>query len=168
MQARSASTQSSMTFSTASISRAAVAGVIAGVVMAMFAMIIAALSDDGLWAPPRAIAAEFFGTEHAGSSFAFGPVVVGMMVHMMLSAMFGAGFGVVVGLVARSAGLVPIVLLGMAAGVALWAGSTYAVAPVLNGAEVFTDAMPEWAWFAAHLMFGAVLGLLVYGMRERA
>ena len=41
-------------------------------------------------------------------------------------------------------------------------------ATVLARDGQFTDAMPEWAWFAGHLMFGALLGLLYAPMRDRA
>lgn len=39
----------------------AVAGLIAGVVMAMFAMLVTAFSGQGLLAPPQMIAEPFFG-----------------------------------------------------------------------------------------------------------
>lgn len=143
------------------LTKSAVAGVVAGVAMAMFAMIVAAIDGHGLWAPPRAITAVVFGTQHAGGGFALGPVVVGMMGHMMLSAMFGAAYAALVGIAARQATLVTQLVAGMAWGTALWAVNTYLVADVLlNGREVFTAAMPAWTWFVAHLMFGAALGAL--------
>lgn len=141
--------------------KSAVAGVVAGVVMAMFAMIVAALNGNGFWAPPRAITAVVFGTQHVGGGFAFGPVVVGMMAHMMLSAMFGAVYAALLGIAARQAALVTQLVAGMVWGGVLWAMNTYLVADVfLNGSEVFTSSMPAWTWFVAHLMFGGALGVL--------
>lgn len=139
-----------------------VAGVAAGIVMAMFAMVVAALTDHGLWAPPRAITALVFGTQNAGIGFATGPVVAGMMVHMMLSGMFGVGYALVIGFTTSRLALGVQALIGMMLGVALWAVNTYVLAGFLNGREVFTSAMPVWAWFAGHVMFGVALGLL-YG-----
>lgn len=159
---------SSLELSSSAITHAAIAGILAGVVMAMFAMMVALVSGDGFWAPPRAIAAEFLGTQHAGAGFAMGSVLIGMMIHMMLSAGFGVGFGVGVSFVARGARLLTLIVLGMAAGIALWVGSTYLIAPALNGAELFTTAMPAWAWFAAHAMFGVALGFLYSRMRHAA
>ena len=159
---------SSLELSSGAFVHAAVSGVIAGVVMAMFAMMIALVSGYGFWAPPRAIAAAFLGPQLAGPGFALGSILLGMMIHMMLSAGFGVGFGVAVSVIAREAGMLTLLVLGMAAGVALWAGSTYVVAPALNGAELFTAAMPAWAWFAAHAMFGVALGALYSRMRHAA
>lgn len=140
--------------------KSAVAGVVAGIVMAMFAMIVAGIAGDGFWAPPRAITAVIFGTGHAGTDFAFGPVVVGMMLHMMLSAAFGVMYALIVGVARRELKLASQFVIGMALGVVLWAVNTYAVAEVLNGSELFTNAMPAWTWFVGHLMFGAALALL--------
>lgn len=169
MQAQATGRADSTPFALTStaVVHAAVAGIIAGIVMAMFAMMVALVAGNGFWAPPRAIAAEFLGTQHAGSGFAIGPVVGGMMIHMMLSAGFGVGFGVAVGLVARGASQLVLLVLGMMAGIVLWVGSTYIVAPALNGAELITTATPAWAWFAAHAMFGVALGL-VYDRRRRS
>lgn len=168
MQAHAARSADSTPFALTStaIKHAAVAGVIAGIVMAMFAMIIALIAGNGFWAPPRAIAAEFLGTQHAGPGFAIGPVLAGMIIHMMLSAAFGAGFSVAVGVVARGASQFALAVLGMVTGIVLWVGSTYIVAPALNGAELFTTAMPAWTWFAAHVMFGVALGV-IYGRLRR-
>ncbi|MGE0760809.1 MAG: hypothetical protein AB7O38_27615, partial [Pirellulaceae bacterium] len=49
----------------------AVAGIVAGAMMAMFAMVVAGLASGyGFWAPPRAITAVFFGEEYLGTTFA--------------------------------------------------------------------------------------------------
>ncbi len=156
------------TLSSSAILQAAISGVVAGIVMAMFAMLVALASGHGFWAPPRAIAGEFLGAQLAGPGFAIGPVIAGMMIHMMLSAGFGAGFGIAVGIVARGLSEAGLVVLGMVAGIVLWAGSTYVVAPALNGAGLFTAAMPAWAWLAAHVMFGAALGFLYGRLRRTA
>ena len=161
-----ASNSASLQLTSSAVVHAALAGVIGGIVMAMFAMMVAAVAGYGFWAPPRAITAEFLGTQHAGPGFAAVPIVVGMMIHMMLSAGFGVGFGVLISAVAKGAGVIALVVLGMVSGIVLWAGSTFIVAPALNGAEVFTSAMPAWTWFAAHAMFGVVLGLLYGRLRS--
>ncbi len=140
--------------------KSAVAGVVAGIIMAMFAMIVAGIAGDGFWAPPRAITAVILGTEHAGTDFAFGPAAGGMMLHMMLSAAFGVMFALVVGVTRRELKLGSQLVIGMALGIILSAVNTYAIAELLNGRELFTTAMPAWTWFVAHLMFGAALALL--------
>lgn len=140
--------------------KSAVGGLIAGIAMAMFAMIVAGIAGDGFWAPPRAITANIFGTERAGSDFAFGPVVVGMMLHMMLSAAFGLGYALLIGAATKRLALGTQFVAGMAWGIVLWAGNTYVIAELLNGRDLFTDATPAWAWFVGHLMFGALLAVI--------
>lgn len=54
---------------------AGIAGMLAGMMRAMFAMIVAAIADYRFWAPPRAITALFFGTDHQADGFDFGDVV---------------------------------------------------------------------------------------------
>jgi hypothetical protein len=148
------------------LGKAAVAGVVAGMAMAMVAMVIAAIAGDGFWAPPRALTGTLFGAEYAGSGFALGSVVVGMIVHMMLSAAFGVVYALLVGLATRALGVGPQVAAGMAWGLVLWAVNTFLIAPRLSGGELMTEAMPAWTWLAVHLLFGAMLGLLYAAWRR--
>jgi len=142
------------------VAKSAVAGMVAGMMMAMFAMIVAAAAGDGFWAPPRAIAATLFGASHFGETFAVGSVLGGAGIHMMMSGAFGFVYALFIGLVTRALGTVQQVVVGMVWGVVLWAANTAVVTPQLAGGELFTQAMPAWAWLVAHLMFGAALGLL--------
>lgn len=57
------------------------------------------------------------------------------------------------------------IMVGMRVGVVLWAVNTYLAAPIFEG-NVFGDAMPTWAWIAAHLVFGGALGL-IYALWRR-
>jgi hypothetical protein len=150
------------------LGKAAVAGVVAGIVMAMAAMVIAAIAGHGFWAPPRAITGTVFGAEYAGSGFAVGSVVVGMMLHMMLSAAFGVVYALLVGLATRTLATGPQVVAGMAWGLVLWAVNTFLIAPQLAGGELLTEAMPAWTWLVVHLLFGAMLGLLYAAWRRGA
>ncbi|MGD9892775.1 MAG: hypothetical protein AB7R89_01685 [Dehalococcoidia bacterium] len=148
------------------LTKAAIAGVVAGIAMAMVAMVIAAIADDGLWAPPRAVTGMSFGEQHAGSGFALGPVVVGMALHMMLSAVFGVVYALLVGLATRALAIGPQIVAGMAWGLVLWAVNTFLIAPVLPGGELMTEAMPAWSWLVVHLLFGAMLGLIYAAWRR--
>jgi uncharacterized membrane protein YagU involved in acid resistance len=132
----------------------AIAGLIAGVVMAMWAMIVAAVMGVGLLAPPQMIAEPFFGPYRMGT-FSAAAFVVGLMVHMMFSAVFGVIFALIWQRIAR--GGVVAVLGGMVYGVIVWAVMGYVVSPIV-GAHI-TQEMPTWAWIVAHLMFGVVLGV---------
>ncbi len=143
----------------------AIAGMLAGATMAMFAMIVAWLADDGFWAPPRAITAVFFGEEYLGRGFA-GSVVAGAGIHMVLSAAFGMVYAVLLGVIAPRLPLLVQLAGGVVWGLVLWALNTFAIAPALPGGELFTEAMPAWAWFVGHLLFGMVLALVYAAWRH--
>lgn len=146
----------------------AVAGLVAGIVMAMFAMVVAALTGDGLWAPPRAITGTFFGEAHAGRSFALGSVATGMMVHLLFSVVFGLAYAAITWLAGWRLSLTGSPLAGMAWGLALWLVNTFLLAPRMPGGELMTKAMPAWAWLVGHLMYGAVVGLLIAAWVQQA
>ena len=86
----------------------AIAGVIASLVMAMFAMIAAATyQHTGFFTPLYHIASLFLdpstmmasmqqGMTGSNFYFVFGPAVVGALVHMMVGAMYGIVFAVIV------------------------------------------------------------------------
>jgi hypothetical protein len=142
------------------IGQSAVAGLIAGMMMAMFAMVVAAIAGYGFWAPPRAIASTVIGESHFGGGFDLGSVVLGLAIHMMASPIFGVLYAIGVSLIGSRVPLVVQMTTGIAWGIGLWAINTYVVAPVLPGGQLFTDAMPGWSWFVGHLIFGAMLGVL--------
>ncbi|MGH7862856.1 MAG: hypothetical protein ACREOS_11540 [Candidatus Dormibacteraceae bacterium] len=131
-----------------------IAGLIAGIVMAMWAMIVAAVMGAGLLAPPQMIAEPLFGPFHMGT-FSAGAFVAGLIVHMM----FAITFGVIFALIWRSIaqGGIQAVIGGMIYGLIVWVVMSYLVAPIV-GSHI-PQEMPVWAWVVAHLMFGVVLGL---------
>jgi hypothetical protein len=139
--------------------KSAVAGIVAGAVMAVWAMVVAGVFGLGFWAPVRAIAAVFLGADHVGAAFAAGPVLVGSAIHMGLSAAFGFGYALVAGLLVRALAVGTQVVLGVAWGAVLWFVNTFALGPLLQAGAV-SEANPAWSWFVAHLLYGAVLGLL--------
>jgi hypothetical protein len=131
-----------------------IAGLIAGVAMAMFAMLVTAFGGQGLLAPPQMIAEPFVGPFHPGA-LNVGAFVVGLIVHMMFSAVYGIVFGLIWQGIARG-GIVALVG-GMVYGLVLWAVMGYVVAPLV-GSHIAQE-IPTGAWIVAHLMFGLVLGL---------
>ncbi len=137
-------------------------GLIAGLVFAMWAMVVGIFAST-LWAPPQGIA-QSVGIGAPGHSFQIVPFILGLMGHMMNSVIIGAVFI----LIARAIRLrgVGAVIGGMVYGLIVY-GVMYWV--VLRGllsawSASFLSANPEISWVAAHLMFGVVLGALVaYG-----
>jgi len=140
--------------------KSATAGLAAGMVMAMWSMIVAAVAGQGFWAPVRAITAMLFGKEHAGGGWDPASVIGGAMLHMAFSMMAGVGFAAIIGRFTTRLAVAGYVAAAMLWGLALWAINTFAVGPAMPGGELMTSAMPAWSWFVGHLMFGAGLGLL--------
>lgn len=137
-------------------------GLIAGLVFAMWAMMVG-LFTSSLWAPPQGIA-QSIGIGAPGHAFQLVPFVAGLMGHMMNSVILGAVFIVL----ARALHLrgVTSVVGGMVYGLIVY-GAMYWVllrGLLASSSASFLSANPEWSWVAAHLMFGVVLGALVaYG-----
>jgi hypothetical protein len=140
----------------------ALPGLIAGLVFAMWAMLVG-LFTSTLWAPPQGIA-QSIGIGSPGHNFQLVPFVAGLIGHMMNSIVLGVIFVAI----ARALRLqsYAAVVGGMVYGVIVY-GAMYWVLlrGVLSSTSAsFLSANPEWSWVAAHLMFGVVLGALAaYG-----
>jgi hypothetical protein len=151
----------------------ALPGLIAGLVFAMWAMLVG-LFTSTLWAPPQGIA-QSIGIGSAGHDFQILPFVAGLLGHMMNSIVLGVIFIAL----ARTIGLqgIAAVFGGMVYGVLVYAAMYWVVLRgVLSSTSAsFLSANPEWSWIAAHLMFGVVLGALaaygplrtLYGQKAR-
>lgn len=148
--------------------RGAIAGLAAGMVFAMWAMVVGALTPgSNLFAAPQGIA-QSIGIGAQGHAVQAIPLLVGLMGHMMNSIIFGLIFF----FIASRLGLrgMTSVLAGMAFGVMVYAGMYWVVLRgLLSGSSgSFLSANPEWSWLVGHLMFGVVLGaLLAYGPLAR-
>lgn len=137
-------------------------GLVAGIVFAMWAMMVG-LFTSTLWAAPQGIA-QSVGIGGPGHNFQAIPFLLGIMGHLMNSVVIGIVFIAI----ARAAHLrgVAAVIAGMMWGLIVY-GAMYWV--LLRGvlastSASFLSANPEWSWIAAHLMYGVVLGaVLAYG-----
>ncbi|WP_245720174.1 hypothetical protein [Nocardia uniformis] len=156
----------------------ALAGIVASLVMAMYAMIAAATyQDTGFFTPLYHIAATFIEPEAMmtsmmkageGSTFYFslGPAAVGAIVHMMV----GAGYGMMFGIVAVLARLRGVMLIGsgiiwgaIVFALSAWIGLPLA-ASLFGGGDPIRDmaSMVGYPTFLVeHLLYGAALGLLL-------
>jgi hypothetical protein len=128
--------------------------------MAMFSMFVA-ISRDGFWSPVRGITSVVFGDKHYGGGFDFWPVAVGAAGHMMNSVVLGVVFALIAGTLLARAGRSTLVLAGAAFGVMVWVVMVLVVAGGLQSSDLFADSVPQWAWVAGHMMFGAILGAAV-------
>lgn len=131
------------------------AGAIAGIVMALVAMVRAQVLGLGFWLPMKLVAALFWGVEALiGGS---GVIIVGIVIHLVVAGFAGMLFGLVLGNRLTTSGAL---VLGVIYGMAIWAFNTWAVLPVLN--QVMLDRQmiaPGW-WFIYHLIYGALLLLM--------
>jgi hypothetical protein len=140
----------------------ALPGLIAGLVFAMWAMVVG-LFTSTLWAPPQGIA-QSIGIGSAGHNFQLIPFVAGLIGHMMNSIVLGVIF-IATARAIRLQGILAVVG-GMVYGVIVYVAMYWVLLRgVLSSTSAsFLSANPEWSWVAAHLMFGVVLGALAaYG-----
>lgn len=162
----------------------AVAGVIASLVMAMYAMVAGWVQGTGFFTPLYHIASVVAAPDTmmtsmeagmAGDAFTFffGTAVLGAVVHMMTGAMYGAVFGLLV--TRLRLGTLALSGLGLVWGAIVLVVSAFVLLPVtaavtgaVTGAgEPIADMadMAGWGTFTVeHLLFGVVLGAIV-GMR---
>lgn len=141
----------------------AIAGMIAGAVMAMYAMLASAtFLRQGFFTPLYGIASPLTGQDammlsvKQGIYFALGPALVGLIVHMMWSAVYGILFG----MIARAASLrgVQAVVLGIVYGMGVELVMSLVVLRIIGLGSM--PGMIGWPSFTVeHLLFGLVLGL---------
>lgn len=168
--------------STASLRRAVLigagAGVIASLVMAMYAMLAAYAKDTGFLTPLYHIASlltddadmmkSMMADQQNGAAFTFlfGPAILGAVIHMMTGAMYGAMFGLIASRLRL--GVAALAGVGMVYGFLVFVVSVYIGLPI--AAAIFDSGDPiknmaemaGWGTFIIeHLIYGIVLGLLV-------
>jgi len=138
--------------------RAGVAGLIAGLPLAMWLMIVGIFAST-LWAPPQGIA-QAVGIGNPGHDFQLVPFILGVMGHMINSLILGLVFlGIAKMLDLRGPA---VVLGGMVYGIVAYEVIYWVLLRGVLSATSgsFLSAGPEWSRIIGHLMFGAVLGIL--------
>ena len=138
-----------------------IAGLIAGIVMAMFMMLVTGLSGQGFLAPLYAIAATFNPSWAMTKGFAVAPILVGLMVHMMNSAVFGLIFALLARLLFPRALTLPLAAVaGSVWGLILLGVNQLIILPLVDTPLVTaTNGIFGW-WLIGHLMYGVVFGVI--------
>lgn len=142
------------------------AGLIAGLVMALTAMIRSAAVGESFWMPMQQIAATFYGVEALVGGT--GVVVAGVLTHLVVSAIYGMIFGLFVG---RKTLVGSAFVSGLVYGVVIWAFMTWVILPLVNEVMLERVELQPWWWFAYHLVYGGLLLLtppLAEAMTPRA
>lgn len=137
-------------------------GLVAGMGFGMMEMVIEAVVGKGFWAPLRFIASVFTLGKDTDPSFSFLPVVVGLMGHMMNSVILGLVFALVISRIAS--GVVGLAGTGMAYAAAIFAVMWFLLLPLIDPAMLLLNGP---GFFLSHLMYGLLLGLGIWLVRER-
>lgn len=149
-----------MAKSTADILPGAVTGMLAGVLMAMYAMVHGAMVGIGFWTPVTLIAASLMGLNALVSGVS--ATALGIVMHMAVSAGFGILF---VFLLPRNTGAGAALAAGVGFAVGVWALMTFVALPLVNPVMSARVALMPMSWFINHLFFGAGLGLAPFFLR---
>jgi len=148
-----------------------VGGVIAGVVFAMFEMIMAAILNGtaAFFNPLRMIAGIALGQQALQPGYSLAAViVVGLILHMMLSAAFGVVFaGVLRSVPTLTGSPVRVLVTTSLAGIGLWLVNFYGIATIAGWPWFPARSNPIVQLFAHTIFFGAVLGLYLNATARR-
>lgn len=137
----------------AALSSGALAGILAGSVMMLVAMIRGGVTYAGFWLPPKLVAGLWFDTNALLGDG--GVIVAGLFTHLAVSAFWGVVFALLVG---RQGSTMLGIGVGLLYGIAIWAFMTWLVLPWTNDLMAArTNTIPGW-WFAYHLVYGFVVG----------
>lgn len=128
------------------------AGIVAAIVMGLFAMIVAAVRGAGFWAPMQLIGALYMGADIA--QYEFWSAVLGIGTHLVVGAVFGVVFAALMRRV-TSPGVQ--IAAGLAYGAIVFLVMTYLVLPWAN--PVMFSAIDAGWFFLYHLAFGLTLPL---------
>ncbi len=141
----------------------AIAGMVAGAMMAMYAMIASAtFLSQGFFTPLYGIASPLLGPSammqsmKQGIYLAAGPALLGLLIHMLWSALYGMIFA----LIAWATHLRGMLALmgGLVYGLVVLVVMSFIVLPIVGAGTM--PAMIGWPSFVVeHLIFGMVLGL---------
>ncbi len=132
----------------------AIAGLIAGIFMALGAMGHSASAGLGFWTPMKVIAATWLGVDALVGGG--GAVFLGMITHLVAASFWGAVFA---SLIWRRESVGAAFWEGLVFGVAVWLIMTYIGLPIFDTTMIPRVAMsPDW-WFYDHLIYGACLCL---------
>jgi hypothetical protein len=141
----------------------AIAGMVAGVMMAMYAMIASAtFLGQGIFTPLYGIASPLLGpgsmmqSMKLGLYWTTGPALLGLLIHMLWAALFGMVFALLVSFL-RVQGMM-VLVAGLIYGLVVLLLMSFVVLPIVGaGGMPSTVGWPSFV--VEHLIFGMVLGL---------
>jgi hypothetical protein len=145
------------------IAAGAVAGLGAGILMAVCEMIYAGFRGAGIWLPFRSIAGTFYGPMALVGNP--GVIIIGILEHLAIAAVLGIVF---VTLSARGRSSGSAFWNGVLYGTAVWAVMTYVLLPVFNSTMRARVMLMPVSWLFLHWIYGGLLGLFTRRLRGAA
>lgn len=137
--------------------RGALAGMVGGMMMAMWSMVALWLNGSGIWQPLNLIAHTAWHGAPLDGKFSLGASVLGLVVHLTTSMMLGVVFAL--GVQRIHGNLAALTSLGMVLGIVMWLVMQYGVWRLVDPAAA--QAFAPSVFGVGHAMFGATLGLVV-------
>jgi hypothetical protein len=143
--------------------RCVIAGLIGGVAMAAYLMLVHGLGGPGAWYPINVIGAMVPAYRPPGVMYASDPSLSGAFLHLFTSAVWGALYGFLLMYLTprqnRSPGRASLVGLGW--GVVFYLFSGLVIGPALDPAIAQLNPVH---WAIAHLIYGVVTGLSLHAL----
>ena len=126
-------------------------GVLAGIAMAVFLIVVAAFAGGSFANPMQLIAGIFYG--NAAASAGASSALSGLAFHLLISAVIGLIFASFI----RYSTKTMAFFLGISMSILIWAVATFAVVPLLDPPLWRAVSSAMVSWFVAHLVFGGTL-----------
>jgi hypothetical protein len=147
-----------------------IAGAIAGMMMAMWQMVVGAVADEptavegitsSFWTAVTAIPSVLFGIGWFHEDFEFWPVVLGVGGHMMNSMMIGVvGVALLAAVLGRRPSPIAAVMQGVVFGLLMEVVIIHLIVNPIQDVNTLYTSTPEWSWWASHAIFGMTLGMV--------
>ncbi len=114
----------------------------------------------GVGSMPNSVMAFFFGVDSFGAGYRYS-TYPGIAIHLGLASLFGAlGLMVIATVAGARPGCLTALAFGVGYGLLLEVVLLNLLVNQIQDVNTVYTATPEWSWWAAHALYGAVLGLL--------
>jgi hypothetical protein len=128
------------------------AGIVAGVVMAVWLMTAMWMTGSGFWLPLNLVAHTFYRSAPLSDMFSVPALVIGLAVHMSVAVVFGTVIAALVQRLPRQRSLV--IAGGILFAAVVWPVMQYGVWYWID--ERAAEGVTGWVFAGAHLIFGLV------------
>lgn len=155
-----------------------IAGAIAGMMMAMWQMVVGLIADEptavegissSFWTAVTSIPSVIFGLDWFHQDFAFWPVVLGVGGHMVNSMMLGVvGVALLAAILGARPSLPAAIMQATVFGLVLEVVILNLIVNSIQDVNTVYTSTPEWSWWASHAIFGMTLGLVAALLLRRA